>query len=245
MDSLLIHERYKVVRALRVQPDYALLEAVDIADRETPSRLLNLYEGEQLHRYARICTDIRKEECPAFREMFLENGTLVVVFDGGAGTRINELFYRGDAWEFRQRLFFAGLVLHHALGFTNLPPEIGCAAMLSENLLIDLTNEKVRSRFMLVPMKEMNARELVLLASDQVKKILPRTLAAGEKECAFLDALDCGTFCTMVQLYAYWREMEGAIREEREEFESKMVIRRGLIMLGRAIRRAVKREGRT
>ena len=62
MESLLIRERYKIVRVIAMQPDYALLEAVDISDRETPSCLLNLYEGELLHRYARICSGIRKED---------------------------------------------------------------------------------------------------------------------------------------------------------------------------------------
>ena len=67
MGSLLIRERYKVVRVVELQPDYALLEAVDIADRETPSCLLNLYEGAFLHQYARICSGIRKEETLASR----------------------------------------------------------------------------------------------------------------------------------------------------------------------------------
>ena len=46
MKTLLIRERYKVVRVITAQPGYALLEAVDILDRETPSCLLNLYEGD-------------------------------------------------------------------------------------------------------------------------------------------------------------------------------------------------------
>ena len=77
MGSLLIRERYKVVRVIALQPDYALLEAVDISDRETPSCLLNLYEGQLLHRYARVMTGIKKEDCPGFRGMFLEKGALV------------------------------------------------------------------------------------------------------------------------------------------------------------------------
>ena len=59
METLLIRDRFKVVRVIAAQPGYALLEAVDIYDRETPSCLLNLYEGEHLRRYARICSAIR------------------------------------------------------------------------------------------------------------------------------------------------------------------------------------------
>ncbi len=245
MEALLIRERYKVVRVMCIRPGYALLEAVDIAERETPSRLLNLYEGELLHRYARICAGIKKEDCPAFREMFLESGTLVVVFDNCAGVDIDRHFYRGDDWKWKERLFFAELVLHQALSLANLPPEISCAAMLSENIMIDLTNEKVNLRYKVLPMDDMNARELTLMASDQIKKILPRSLRAGAAEQRFLDCLDAGTFRSIVPLYACWREAEPEIRAEREEFEGRNVIRQGLTLLVRALRRLVGRGGRS
>ncbi|MBE7005307.1 MAG: hypothetical protein E7425_13715 [Ruminococcaceae bacterium] len=243
MESLLIRERYKVVRAIAIQPGYALLEAVDISERETPSCLLNLYEGELLHRYARICAGIRKEDCPAFREMFLERGTLVAVFDRSGGESIDQFFYRGDSWSWQDRLLFAELVLHRALSIANLPPEVSCSVLLSENVLFDLTNERVNLRWMLRPMDEMNAREVALLAADQVRKILPRTLRAGTEELRFLDQLDAGTFRSVVALYGCWRDAEQAIREEREEFERKNFIRRGMILIGRAFRRMAERGG--
>ncbi len=243
MESLLIRERYKVVRVITAQTGYALLEAVDISDRETPSCLLNLYEGELLHRYARVCAGIRKEECPAFRGMFLEKGTLVAVFDREDGEEIDRLFYRGDTWSWEDRLSYAELLLHKALRFANLPPEVSCAALWSDNLLFDLTNRRVATRWMLRPMGEVNEREAALLAADQVKKILPRTLRAGAAEQAFLNQLDDGVFRNVVALYGSWREAERAIRAEREEFEKKGFARRGLIMLGRAIRRMAGRGG--
>ena len=126
MRSLLIREHFKVVRVIHTQPGYALLEAVDISDRETPSCLLNLYEGELLHRYARICTGIKKEDCPAFRGMFLEQGTLVAAFDRSDGTPIDRVFYRGDMWSWQDRLSATELLLHRALSLTNLPPEVSC-----------------------------------------------------------------------------------------------------------------------
>ena len=242
METLLIRERFKVVRVITVQPNYALLEAVDISERETPSCLLNLFEGELLHRYARICAGIQKEECPAFRGMFLERGTLVAAFDRCGGEPIDRLFYRGDSWSWQERLSYTELVLHRTLTFANLPPEVGCAALLSDNLLIDMKKKSVDTRWMLQPMDEMNPREPALLAADQVKKILPLTLRTGEAEKRFLDQLDAGTARNVVALYGAWREAEGAIRAEREEFEQKGFIKRGLIMLGRAIRRR-KQEG--
>ena len=242
MESLLIRERYKVVRVIAAQPGYALLEAVDISDRETPSCLLNLYEGELLHRYARICAGIRKEECPAFRGMFLEKGTLAVAFDRSDGMPIDSIFYRGDAWTWQDRMEYTEMLLHRALSLANLPPEVGCAALLSENLLFEQTNKRVNIRWMLQPMDDMNMREIALLAADQVKKILPRSLRAGDAEQRFLDQLEDGTLRSVVALYGCWREAESAIRTEREEFERRNFIKRGLILLGRAIRRRRARE---
>lgn len=242
MESLLIRERYKVVRVIARQPDYALLEAVDISDRETPSRLFNLYEGELLHRYARICSGLRTEDCPDFRVMFLEQGTLVTAFDLDKGEPIDRLFYRGDVWSLEDRLYYAELLLHRALSFANLPPELSCAALLSDNVLIDTNERRVNIRWMMQPMDEMNQRETALLAADQLRKILPRTIRAGKEEQRFLDELDDGKFRSVVTLYGRWREAEQAIREERNTFEDKNFIVRGLILLGRAFRRRKKRR---
>ncbi len=239
----MIRERYKVVRVIRAQENYALLEAVDIAERETPLCLLNLYEGELLHRYTRICSGIRKEECPSFRGMFLENGTLIVAFDDCNGQAIDTLFYLGDKWKWEDRILFAEQLLHEALALANLPPEVSCAAMLSENVLFDLTAEKVRLRYMLPPMAEMNARELVLLTADEIKKILPLRLDSCASERALHERLNRGDFHSIVPLYAYWREMVPKMREEREQFKKGGFIRRGLTLLYRAIRKLIKRGG--
>ena len=119
------------------------------------------------------------------------------------------------------RLAFAELVLHRALEMANLPPEISCAAMLSENLFVDAEERRVRLRYMLRPLPEMNPRELALLAGDQVKKILPRRRTALEAEWAFRDELEQGLFHSVVALYARWREAQRDIRQQQEEFEAK------------------------
>lgn len=231
MDTVLIRERYKVVQVLWSEPDYALVEAVDIQERETPSRLINLYEGRLLHRYGRICADIRPEECPAFRGMFLCGDTLAVVFDSCGGAEIDQVFYKGDQWCWQDRLDYAELVLHQALQLANLPMEVACAAMLSENVRIDTTQRQVQLRYMLRPLPEMNPRELALLAGDQVKKILPRRCTALEAEWAFRDELEQGLFHSVVALYARWREAQRDIRQQQEEFEAKNLVSRGLTLL--------------
>ena len=231
MDGILIRERYKVARVLRAQRDYALVETVDIQERTTPVRLLNLYEGELLHRYGKICAEIRKEDCPLFRGMFLERDTLAVLFDDCQGTTIDELFFRGDRWDWRERLEYAELVMHHALSLSPLPPEVACAAMLSENLIIDTAKKAVFSRYMLLPLEPMNGRELVLLTADQIQKILPRSLRSGKAERAFLGRLERGEFPSIVPFYSAWREARKDIEQEREAFEKSNFIKRGLYIL--------------
>lgn len=242
MDTVLIRERYKVVRVLWSEPDYAFVEAVDIQERETPSRLINLYEGELLHRYGRICAGIDPAECPAYRGMFLAGGTLAVVFEGCTGVPIDQVFYRGDEWSMAERLEYAELVLHQALALANLPPAVSCPALLSDNLLVDLGAHRVRLRYMVRPMAGMNSRELALLAGDQVKKILPRTFRSLEAQLDFLDRLEAGNFRSVVALYACWREAREAIRKEEETFNSKNLISRGLYLLKLRLKRRRKRR---
>lgn len=244
METLLIRERYKVVRVLALQPSYALLEAVDISDRETPSCLLNLYEGELLHRYAKIYAGLSQTDCPAFRGMFLESGTLVTVFSRSTGEPIDRVFYRGDPWTWQDRLLYAGLLMQRVLALANFPPELSCAALLSDNVLVDPNSHTVELRWMLLPTEEMNQRETALMAADQLMKILPRTLRAGEAEQRFRDQLEAGEFRSVVALYGLWHEAEGAIRTEREEFERKGMLRRAGILLKRALKRGFKRGGR-
>ena len=231
METMLVRERYKVVRVLWSETDYALAEAVDIQDRETPACLLNFFEGEQMARYGRLCSAVRQEDCPALRGLFLENDTLVAVFDPCSGEEIDRVFHRGDRWEWRDRLDFAQLVLHQALSMANLPPEISCAAMLSDNLRIDVEKRRVSVRYMLRPAPELGPRELPLLAGDQVKKILPRRRTALEAEWAFRDELEQGLFHSVVALYARWREAQRDIRQQQEEFEAKNLVSRGLTLL--------------
>ena len=93
MESVLVRERYKIARVLEAADGYAFAEAVDIADRETSVRLLNIYEGEWLPVYARIFADMNV--CPAFCEAFLSGDSLTAVFQSSRGVAIDRVFYRG------------------------------------------------------------------------------------------------------------------------------------------------------
>lgn len=145
METMLVRERYKVIRVLDARENYAFAEAVDILDREKPSCLLNIYEGPFLRAYL-DCFD-QLESCPAYRGMFLEGDSLVTVFSVCGGRPIDQVFYRGDRHHWRTRLEYAELLLHEALNMADLPPAVSCAALLSENVLIDELNRAIRLRF--------------------------------------------------------------------------------------------------
>ncbi len=236
MESILIRERYKIVQVLYSSDEYLLAEAVDIQDRERPLCLMNLYGGRLFHRYGRLFADLRREQCPDFQRAFLEKDTLAAVFSDQRGTPIDEVFFRGDRRQWQERLEWAELLLHAALLLEALPPEIGCAALRSENVLFSLQGKKVRLRFAIFPMEEMNRRELALMAGDQVRKILPGRLNAPDEELAFHRRMRRGEFMSVVALYSAWRETSVQIRSGYEEWEKKNWIQKALTMLKRAVR---------
>ena len=238
METILIRERYKIVRILYTTEDYVLAEAVDIQERETPLCLVNLYAGELLHRYGRIYADLRAERCAAFQRVFLEKDTLAAVFSNQKGIPIDRAFYRKDRWPWQDRLELAERLLHEALLLEDLPPEIGCAALQSFNVLFLPYEEKaVALRFAVLPMGEMNRRELALLAGDQVRKLLPGRLSAPDEELAFRARTRQGVYPSMVSLYSDWRKTRSRIREGYEKWENMNLIQKGVTLLKRSVKR--------
>lgn len=236
MDALLIRERYKVVRVLDAREDYAFIEAVDILDREQSACLLNLYEGPLLRAYL-PCFD-RTRSCAAFLDMFLEGDCLVTVFRNDRGKPIDQVFFRGDRHDWRARLDYAGLLLHGALNMADLPVELSCAAMLSENVLVSEEDREIHLRFKAAPLEGMNPRELVYLTGDQLRKILLPRFDTPREQLDFLDEALGGGYATIVQLYALWQERKDHIREAYEKLEKKNFISRLISLLLGRVRRA-------
>lgn len=239
MDAVLIRERYKVVRVLDTREGYAFAQAVDILDREQNSYLLNIYEGALLREYLPAFSHM--ENCSAFKGMFLEGDRLVTVFEECKGTPIDEVFYRGAEFDWRTRLDYAEILMHQALNMADMPPEVSCAAMLSENVLVSREDHMVHMRFKVAPMEGMNARELTYLVGDQLKKILMPTLSSPGEQLDFLDELDKRVFPSIVQLYALWRERGTRIREACEELEQMNFIRRALKTVFGRVKRKMTR----
>ncbi len=242
MDTVLVRERYKIVRVLEAENDYAFAESVDIIERETPVRLLNIYEGEWMPEYARIFSDLR--DCPSFCEAFLAEESLVAAFLPCSGTPINRVFYRGADWQWRDRLAFAEQLLHQALSMANLPPAVSCAAMLSDNVRVDVDEKRISLRFRIRPMEEMNARELALLASDHVRKILAPRFRQGDAEYAFCQQLEQGGFPSIVPLYSYWHRAREEMIAEYEALDKKNAIKRWFSFLWKNLKRFFRRKRR-
>ena len=243
METLLVRERYKVVRVLEVRENYACAEAVDILDREKRACLLNLYEGPLLRAYL-DCFD-RLSACHGFQGMFLEGESLVSVFADCGGVPIDQVFYRGDRHDWNTRLEYAEKLLHLVLNMADLPPEVSCAALLSENVRVDEKSGELCLRFRVTPLEGMNPREVVFLACDQVRKILHSRFSSPREELEFLDELERGGCRNAVQLYALWREREEPIREAYRALEKKSFFRRWCALLwGRVRRRAARRKRR-
>jgi len=224
VETMLIKERYKVIRVLDVQENYAFLETVDIKDRQKTACLLNLYEAELLPVYLDVYD--RLEACPAYRGAFIADGSLVSVFDYVDGPSIDQVFYRGAKVDWQTRLAFAELLLHSALSMANYPPEVSCAGMLSENVLPDLAGGRLRFRWKVLPMEGMNSRELVYLTVDQLQKILIRRFESPMEELAFMQRLEDGECRSVVRLYSLWRESKDAIAAAYAAAQEKNVIKR-------------------
>ena len=234
METMLIRETYKMIRVLDTKEDYAFLECVNIRDREKRACLLNLYEGDLLPVYLDLYD--RAGNWPAFKEVFLAGNTLVSVVDPVKGEPIDQVFYRGADLPWQNRLELAEQLLHKALTLSELPAQMACAAMLSENLLVDLTEQQIHIRWHLVPMEEMNSRELVYLTVDQLQKILLERLNIPQAERDFMDLLKSGTCTSVVQLYSLWREWQGVILAGYQELEKQSIVRRWLGNLWRMIK---------
>ena len=242
MESMLVRERYKVVRVIDSQEDYAFVEAVDILDREMGGCVLNLYEGPLLRRYL-PCFD-RMEGCSAYQGMFLDGESLVAVFQDCGGKPIDQVFYQGDSHSWQDRLYYAGQFFQEVLNLSDLPADVACALLLSDNVRVDQVNRQICLRFHMVPMEGMNPREVAYLACDQVRKIMRPRMSSPKEELDFLDELDQGLCANAVQFYALWRNWGEKIQEAYEALGKKNFVRRWCGLLVGRIKRQFTRKKR-
>ena len=239
MEAMLIRSRYKVTYVQKAQEDYAALLAVDIESRDKKEYLLNVYEGELIKRYVG-CFDQLKH-CPEYQGMFMDQGSLVAVFDAAGGEPIDKVFYRGAKVEWQKRLSYADQLFHLGLCISDFPPEISCAALYSENLRIKPLEDRMVLQYQIQPTQGMNQREAAFLLIDQVKKILLRRFASPDAEVQFLESLDQQVFLSPVALYSHWLQHREAITAGYRALEGKVALQRWLYLIFRNLLRAFRR----
>ena len=241
MEEALVRQRYKIIRILCKEEHYTCAQAVDILDREKPSCLLNLYDGQLLADCLPRFQSLEGRE--GFRDMFVERGSLAAIFDDESGTPIDSVFYKGDRHTRQDRLEWADALMQKVLSLADADPLIGCSVLLSENVLTRPDEKQIRLRFAIYPMDGANPREAALLAGDQLKKILRTRWESPAEELDFWDELDRGEYPNIVKLYALWTQNRESIGAGYEKLERKSFIGRNLTLLWQKIRHRLKQRG--
>lgn len=236
---MLIRSRYKVTHVQSAKKNYAALLAVDIEGRDKREYLLNVYEGELVKQYVGCFDQLR--HCPEYRGIFMDQGSLVAVFDSVEGEPIDQVFYRGAAVDWKQRVSFADQLFHLGLCISDFPPEISCAALLSENLRIKTLEGRIVLRYQIEPLEGMNQREAALLLVDQARKILLRRFNSPDAEIVFLESLEEQVFLSPVELYRHWLQHRQAITDGYQALDAKVSLQRWLYLLFRNLVRGIRR----
>ena len=238
--------RYRVTHILHTEKNYEAVSCVDVESREKTEYLINVYTGDAVRRYVNIFDSLR--HCPAFHGMFLSEGALNAVFDLNCGQPIDEVFRRGENLNWEARLEYAQELFHLGLSISDYPPEIACAALLSENLRVFPEEGRLAVRYAVYPMEHANQREEAFLLMDQAKKILLRRFSSPKEEIRFLDLLEERSFASPVALYALWNEQKDAIKADYEKLYAKPSLGRALYLvfqnLGRLAKRLFKKKKR-
>ena len=166
---------------------------------------------------------------------------LVAMFRMQSGNPIDEVFFKGSKHDWGVRLEFAQELFHLALSMADFPPEISCAAFLSDNLRVFYHERRLAVNYAVKPLAQMNARELCYLAIDQVKKVLLRRFASPPAEHRFLDGLDEQLFLTPVSLYSYWVQSREELKADYEKLAAKEGLSRFLYLFFQNLLRIGKR----
>ncbi len=237
MEGTLIRERYKVVRVLLSEPEYTAVQAVDIQERQRPDCLLNLYEGETLRQCGRFYADLRAEDCPGFRRVFMDgqNKKLAVVFESAQGEPFGTLLDRKKKLDREQRFAWIECLLHAALTLNNAPAEIAAAALRPENILVNERAGTLALRFVIPPPR--GTAEPVRAAEARALELYPRKFCVTDAEYTLLDRMNAGSFGSLAELYGGWRKASEQIAEEYAQWKDMGFFKRMATLLLRRVRR--------
>ena len=221
----LILGQYKVIRVLKMQENYAAVQAVDILDRQQSIRLLNIYEGAVAHRYAQVYMAVR--HCPEFLGTRLDGESLIAIFEWRDAPLIDSVFFADSGQSWPNRLNYAELLFRLALRLCDQPAELGCAALRSSNLCVMSLEEKLWVNFCVEPTEiKLTQREMLCLVGDQAKKILLQNWNTELPQRRFLTELVGGRWKDAIALNSAWNTVRPQIEEAYITRENRSLIRR-------------------
>lgn len=238
MKTMLVREHYKVVQVLETAPHYWCAQVVDIADRERPTRLLNLYHGTLAGQYAAIYATM-PQNAAYYGSFLVENG-LAAVFVSTSGQPIEKQFCRGASWDWRARIDCADKLLQLALNMADWPLEISYAAWQSNNVYID-TNRNISLRFAVRPFRCTGAETLPEQVGRLLQKIFPPRFAQGDAEAAFCARLRAEPFQSIVPLYAAWKQAAQQMAQEYQAWEQQPLFKQWGIQVWKQLKRTKNR----
>lgn len=236
----LIRSTYKVERVLYAESDYAAVIAIDVTERQRHDVLLNIYEGANARSFAR-CFD-RLQHCPEFKEIFITSGALIAVFAYTDARDIDAWFMKGSAIGWRERLDAAESLLHRAMLIFDLPTQVACSALLSENLGFKPGTGFVVN-FRVQPAQDATAAEFMALLGEQLRKILVPRLEAPDAEIAFVRQVCAGSYASMASLYSRWRMVKKELEADYEALYATGGLPRALTLAKRWLRRLFRPKG--
>lgn len=153
------------------------------------------------------------------------------MFDYREGKNIDQVFFRGARCSWRLRMKTAQSLFEQALSVWNFPPEIGCAALLSDNLIFLQEDSPLTVNFVVRPMEALQQRDMVFLLSDQIRKVLLQRWDSPIEERQFVRELCTGTAQSAAAAYNRWNATKPSIQAAYEKIESKNAMSRQLYLL--------------
>lgn len=229
MSTLIVKERYKVIRVLKLKEHFSALQAVDITTRSNEQYILNVYDGDLIKPYVTYLSSVDKS--PEFVEMFIREDSLVAVFKYSDGLDMDTFFKKGNSLTDDERLMYADRLYDLALSICDYSPYVSCPLMLSSQLRPLPADKKIGLRYIIEPMEGMNERELALLLRDQLIKILDVRFDTAWAVRRYLFELRHKDCRSVTQMCSEWRLQRAAMVEETKGIAGQVVITRWIGLL--------------
>lgn len=212
METLIVKGRYKVIRVLRTGEHFAAVQAVDITDSSNGQVILNIYDGPLLKPYIGYIEGLR--HCAEYVELFLFEESAVAVFRYREGKNIDSTFCLGHKVPLSECMKAAGRLIEKTIAISDYPPNVSCPLLMTEQLFYAEKQADFSFSHIIVPLPEMNARELCLLLTDQLRKILTIRYDTPLALRRLIRRMDRCPYTSVLQLSSSWHEIIPEVEKE-------------------------------